>query len=527
MTTNTTADVNVGPAGSNLPDARTKARQLGFAAVGMLLSAAVYTPTYLSMEQIWARSETFAHGYFVFPIALFLIWKRRGELRQVPLTTDLWALLPLAGLGMLWLVANVTDVLVVQQVAVVLMLPAVVWLMLGFRALRVLSFPLLFLLFAVPMGEALIYPLMKFTASFTVHALRLTGIPVYWDGTFFSIPSGDWSVVEGCSGVRYLIASVFLGVLYAYMVYRALWRRLLFIALATVVPIIANGFRAYFIVMIAHLSDMKLALGVDHFIYGWVWFGIVMFFLFWLGALWRDDHDDPPSARTHPAHDPERDGRPARPKRTVMVLAAGMLVMAIWPVWAERASQRDDVHSYAFAVPDGAGGWQFRATALTTWKPDYQKPSAEAGAQYTKGGDTVGLYLAYYGAQTQGAELVNSQNVMVVQKHPVWRMPYEREISAAIGQDTVTVWESKLESASQNLLVWHWYWIGGHHLSDDKLAKLYEAYQALFEGRRAGAGIVVFTELGDDADQARERLRKFLGDMLPAAEARLDAVASG
>src|SRR5439155_6497987 len=95
-------------------------------------------------------------------------------------------------------------------------------------------------------------------------------------------------IVEGCSGVRYLIASFTVGVLFAYLSYHKLWKRLLFAAMSIIVPIIANGFRAYLIVMIAHLSDNKLAHGIDHFIYGWVFFGLVMLLLFWIGSFWRD-----------------------------------------------------------------------------------------------------------------------------------------------------------------------------------------------------------------------------------------------
>ncbi len=102
-------------------------------------------------------------------------------------------------------------------------------------------------------------------------------------------------MVEGCSGLRYLIASITLGVLYAYLTYRSWKRRLLFSIAAMIVPIFANSGRAYMIVMIAHLSDMKLALGVDHYIYGWVFFGIVMLLLFWIGSFWRED-DQPESA---------------------------------------------------------------------------------------------------------------------------------------------------------------------------------------------------------------------------------------
>ena len=55
----------------------------------------------------------------------------------------------------------------------------------------------------------------------------------------------------------------------------------MFVAASILVPIVANWLRAYMIVMIGHLSNNKLAVGVDHIIYGWVFFGIVMLLLFW------------------------------------------------------------------------------------------------------------------------------------------------------------------------------------------------------------------------------------------------------
>ena len=101
--------------------------------------------------------------------------------------------------------------------------------------------------------------LMESTADFTVSALVLTGIPVYREGHQFIIPSGAWSVVEACSGVRYLIASLMVGALFAYLNYRSMRRRWLFMGVALVVPIVANWVRAYLIVMIGHLSNNKLA----------------------------------------------------------------------------------------------------------------------------------------------------------------------------------------------------------------------------------------------------------------------------
>ncbi len=249
---------------------------------------AIYWPTAQSIVAIWDRSETFAHGFLIVPIVLYLIWTRRKLIaQQAPVADWLgYVLLALAGLG--WLVASAGKVQVVQQFAFVAMIPAAVIAVAGRRVAWGIAFPLAFLFLGVPVGEGLIPPLMDFTADFAVAALKLTGMPVYREGALFAIPSGQWSVVEGCSGLRYLIASITVGTLYAYLTYQSSGKRVLFIAASVIVPIVANGLRAYMIVMIAHLSDMKLALGVDHLIYGWVFFGIVMLLLFWVGSYWRD-----------------------------------------------------------------------------------------------------------------------------------------------------------------------------------------------------------------------------------------------
>ena len=190
-----------------------------------------------------------------------LIWQRRRSWRRSRPRPTALGLLLLAGAGAVWLVADAGEVQVVQQYAMVAMIRGTVIAILGREVARAIMFPLGFLLLGVPIGEALIPPLMDWTADFTVAALRLSGIPVFREGMFFTIPSGNWSVVEGCSGLRYLIASITVGVLFAYLSYQKLWKRLLFVALSIVVPIIANGCRAYMIVMIAHLSDKKLAHG--------------------------------------------------------------------------------------------------------------------------------------------------------------------------------------------------------------------------------------------------------------------------
>ncbi len=483
----------------------------------------VFWQTTASMVAIWWRSETFAHGFFIFPISLYLIWRRREQLARLPLLPDYKALVPLFGLGVLWWLANTIDVLVVQQLAMVAMLPVLVWALLGWRVLRALTFPLGFLIFAVPMGEGLIPPLMDFTANFTVKMLQLTGIPVFKEGLFFEIPGSRWSVVEGCSGVRYLIASVTLGCLYAYLIYRSLTRRLLFVLASVAMPIVANGLRAYMIVMIAHLSDHKLAHGVDHFIYGWVFFGIVMLLLFWLGSFWREDGDDQDETVESTAAAAAHERSANRTSMFTAALAAfGLLI--VWPAWAYINSHQDDDLVVTLSVPEAQSGWHKAPDSLTPWRPRYLGMDAELEQTYVKDGRRVSLYLAYYRSQRQDAELINSQNVMVEQKHPLWSQVGNRPARLQINGERIPIHQAKLRSSGQNLLVYYWDWFAGEYAANDYTAKLLEAKNTLLGRGTDAAGVIIAAEFEMETAEAGALIEEFITDMYPAIEASLGQV---
>lgn len=494
------------------------AAALGIAAVLALL--ALYWQTAWSTVAIWERSETFAHGFLIFPISIYLIWTRRRALAALSPKPDWRGSAVLAALGFGWLLANLAGVLVVEQLALIAMIPTLVWTLLGFEVAWSIAFPLAFLFLAVPMGEALIPWMMEFTADFTVKALQLTGIPVYREGLFFSIPSGEWSVVEGCSGLRYLIASFTLGTLYGYLTYRSITRRIIFAVLAVIVPIIANGLRAYMIVMIAHLSDMRLALGVDHYIYGWAFFGLVMLLLFWIGSFWReDDNETPASLSGHVAAASSR-----RAAGLVPVFLAALAVIAISPAYAAYLAHLGSQTSpVMLKTPQPAAGWELVNEPLSDWQPRYLGADALLAQTYRKGNRRVTLFIPYYTRQRQGAELINTQNVMVVQKHKVWSNVGQsrRTIETAAGE--MEIQQTKLRSASKKLLVWHWNWLNGEHTLNQYVAKLLEAKAKLLQAPDDAAAVIIAAPYEGQPEQAAEVLRDFFNDMQPSIGRSLDA----
>ncbi|MEW5965720.1 MAG: exosortase A [Pseudomonadota bacterium] len=500
-------------------DVRSRWLQPGLLTVAVLLGlAAAFWPTLHSMIEIWERSETFTHGYLIFPISAWLIWRQRDELAQVQPAPDLRGLLLLAASGAAWLLADAGSVNVVAQYGFIGMLIAAIWTLLGWRFVWAAFFPLMFLFLAVPVGEFLIQPLMEITADFTVAMLQITGIPVYREGLFFSIPSGDWSVVEGCSGLRYLIASVTLGVLYAYLTYRSWKRRLLFTLAAIVVPIFANSGRAYMIVMIAHLSDMKLALGVDHYLYGWVFFGLVMLLLFWIGGFWRED-EAPPAAP--PA------ARPAEarmPRPLVPAVVAALVVAGMWPAYAAWLAARPLPPMPELQV-EAAAGWQ-PAESFTDWVPHWIGADRTLRQTYAQAGHGVMLELNYYVAQRQDAELINSQNFMIPQKHPIWSNVGEGIVTVEIDGVSRPVRQAKLRRVDgQRLLIWQWNLINGAPTVSDHKAKLVLALDRVRMRRDDGLSVLIAAPYDDaQQDAAAATLARFAADMQPALAAALDGV---
>ncbi len=474
---------------------------------------AIYRDTALSMAAIWGSSDTYAHGYVIAPIALVLVWMKRRQIATLAPAPDYLGFLLLGGAGFAWLVAEAGQVQVAQQYALAAMIPAAVLAVAGRQVAWALAFPLAFLLLAVPFGEAFLPRLMVWTANFTVGALRLTGIPVYREGNFFSLPSGNWSVVEACSGLRYLIASITVGALYAYLTYRKWWKRALFFALSIAVPIVANFLRAYMIVMIGHVSSMQLAVGVDHFIYGWLFFGVVIALLFWIGSFWRDPPQ--PSLERYAF----LRASPARPALIAGAAAAVVALAAASPLYADYLDRSDAVATAVLVPPTDAAGWTLDPAPALRWSPHYAGAATSTHAVYRKGERRVAVYLGHYRNQRQGAELVGAQNVIAGGTESTWSALGESQRK----EGSLDLRQTWLRSGGERLLVWDWYRIAGRDLSDPYLAKALLARDKLLGRGDASSAIALAAPYAAQPEAAAETLRLFVKDMLPAIDAALAA----
>lgn len=505
-------------------------------APGALLIAALlllFRDTAAAMVDIWMRSETFTHCFLVPPITLWLVWRRRARLATLPVRPVPWLLLLLAATCLLWVLGELASVNAATQVALVTLIILAVPAVYGWAVARDLTFPLLFLYFSVPLGEFLVPMMMEHTADFTVAALQASGLPVYREGLQFVIPSGSWSVVEACSGVRYLIASFMVGTLFAYLNYNSSGKRAVFMGISLLVPVVANWLRAYLIVMLGHLSNNTIAAGVDHIIYGWVFFGIVIGLMFMIGARWTDPESGlpPPWVPTWTS---------ASAASLWRMAGAGLLLLLATQALVWKLVQPSGT-TPRLSLPAAAADWQAAVPDTTPgrWIPHFQNTSTVGEAAYSgqpaQAGGTVAAWVGYYRDQNFERKLVTSTNTLVEPGgSAAWTQVSSgsQVVPAMQGMPSITVRTAVLRGANDpavhaapRLRVWQVYWVGGHLETSDVRAKLRLAFNRLLGQGDDGAVLLLSTPMPDDGqtEAADALLARFVSQHMPAMNAALQA----
>lgn len=361
-------------------------------AIGFVSLGIVYAPEIAAAVRIWVASTAFNHCFLILPMAIYLLYVRRdavaaAEPRPSPLIAA-----AAAPVGLAWLLVERTGIMEGRQLLAMVLVQILVMAVLGPRTWRVLAAPLLYLFFLVPVGEFSVPWLQLFTVRFISLGLGLLGIPHFVDGIGIQIPEGQFLVAEACAGLRFVIASAAFGVFYACQVYVAVSRRLLFIAASLVAPVVANGFRALAIVVLGHEIGSAQAAAVDHVLYGWAFFAIVISLLILAGLPFRQ-----PAAAARPPT-PSLPGTKANSAALAMI---AVIVSAALPRLAADQLDRSVAPGFAvtpIALPAPTGCTPTEASAAV---PLAANPRAAAlSRNYDCGGDRLMLRLFSFSART-------------------------------------------------------------------------------------------------------------------------------
>ncbi|MBA2935836.1 exosortase A [Sphingomonas sp. CGMCC 1.13654] len=372
---------------------------LGAIAVAIL---AIFRRDAAAMASTWWHSSTYEHCLVIVPIIGWLVWQRAPLLKRMephawPLPL-LW--IAIGGLG--WLVGEAAGVSLARQLGLVMMLQGAVAAMLGRGVTAGLIFPLFYAFFLVPAGDGVIPPLQTITAKLCMVFLAAVHVPATIDGVFITTPAGLFKVAEACSGAKFLVAMIALGVLVANLGFRSWGRRAAFMAVCIVVPILANGLRAFGTIWVAQYRGAQAAEGFDHVVYGWFFFGAVIAVV--LALSWKF-FDRPADA---PPFDAARAEREVAKQRAVWPLApavvAVLLVSMVAPVWSRIVATEGASNAYEITLPSPQG-WT-KVEAGRSWRPRFDGATLLMQGYRNAAGQQVDLAIAYLPVQDEQHSLV-------------------------------------------------------------------------------------------------------------------------
>lgn len=438
---------------------------LTLASVALLL---IFRGDVVDLVHLWWTSTTFGHCLFIPPVVAWLVWARREELAR--LRPVAWApgLLVVALGGAGWLIGEVAGVALARQLGLVLMLEGAVVATLGPDVARGLLFPLGYAFFMVPFGQELEPPLQDVTVAITMPLLHLFGVPAAVDGVLIHAGRYYFEVAEACSGAKFVISMLAFGVLVANQCFTT-WRRgAVFMAACVVVPVIANGVRAFGTIYAAHLTSVEAATGFDHIVYGWVFFAAVMAGVMVAAWRWFDRSPD------DPAFDPA--ALQAGPRLKLEVMVAGLLVVAgagVFPATAAAIMARAAPLPARIDLPDVSGWRRVDLDPRTAWSPYH--PGADhflLGRYADASGDTVDVSVAVFANQQEGRELV-SYGTGVLREDDRWvRVVDLPAIAGGRAMRIVADAAPGTSGGEVERVVATWYRVGDTVTGDDKAVKL-------------------------------------------------------
>ena len=473
-----------------------------FAGAITLLFAAVYSQTFASLVSMWWGSDDYTHGFLVPLISLYIVWRKGGALLETRAEPALaYGAIIMALAGTILVAGKLGSIVVLEELSIPLMLAGLVLILAGPLFLKALWFPIAYLLFMVKMfgegSDKFHWPFQIIASNIGVWVLQTVGIPAYKEAQYIQLPNIVLEVASACSGLRFLVSIIAIGIPLAWLTQNSWARRVGLVAFAIFIAVLANGARVALIGVWAFYGG-EVVHGPMHVFQGMfvAWIGFIALFA---GAWFLSgrDNGEPQAKPMKPSA--LANGVLARISsgarwKAACVAALVILALTLGAYWLYRTSPAS-LASPLSTLPERLGGW----TASN--EPAADSLIATGGVEefariYRKGDTAFRVYLSYYDEQAQSHEMVNYRNS--------WKL-HKNERATAL-KETGTSGEvnvALLKKDNDRKFAMFWYQMEGKVMARRLHVKLWTIWKAISSRRTNGAIVIVSAQAGPDADTTR------------------------
>jgi len=437
---------------------------------------AAYWPTLLSLHQRWSRlDETYAHGYILLTLSLWLYWESRPASASTPSAKvtpfRLACLSALALASVAWSVGALAGIAVAQQI----LLPPIALLCIAALSDRTTLtralVPCGLLILAIPIWEELLTAHLQAWSTLVPAWLvrQLFGLPVEIGGFEVHVPAGTFIIRGGCSGLGFLLTATTLGVTFGQLFLRQRWSRVICVAIAAALGILTNWIRITSLILIGQYTNMTSSLVNE----GHLMFGFYIFAGISLCTILIATRLLPANAAAVPARATTIESVSTETPHqlpasfgvaTLMALTVGPLLTAM--LWIKHE------HAVASTAPQHLGKL---FTLSNQAKTDSGFQHATIDAIYLNQNDpTLQVHVAYYANAFGRGKLISDNNSMLPAG---WHM-LEQTIKQPPLLPTTTITVAS-DPNQQKFMLWSWYIIGNDFASGSKQIRMTQLKNAL------------------------------------------------
>lgn len=247
--------------------------QIQVVVIGALVITAFW-PILRGIYGSWFDSRTYMeHGILVVPVAVYMAWTRRTALMQIPLQTSVWGVALVLWGAAQAIVGMAAHWIWISRMAFLISLTGSIAALYGFRMVRELAYPLatLILMIAPPtfLYARLTLSLQLLASRVGEACLEVLGYSVIREGNIMELAGTKLSVEEACSGIRSLLAIIFMCVVYNYFFVQGKLVRSAILFLAVPIAILGNVGRIV-ATGVASQHNRELVQGTVHEMFGYI-----------------------------------------------------------------------------------------------------------------------------------------------------------------------------------------------------------------------------------------------------------------
>lgn len=492
-------------------------KNLGIILATIAVFTVVQLNSIMSFVARWIDTPEFSHGFFIPLVSLWLAWERREAVAAAKVQGSYYGLAIIVVASAILLIGEVTDTTIFNHISLIVGVVGLVATIGGWRLIKIMAIPLVFLLFMVPwpyvIAAVVTAKLQLISSTLGVDMIRAFGIPAYLDGNVIDLGFYKLGVVEACSGLRYLIPLLGLAFIAAYFTRGPLWHKIVIMIVIFPLTIFMNSWRIAMIGVIAQYLGVGPAEGFVHNFEGWSVFLLIIgeIYLVMVAMAYMSRIPKPWAPMHLPDYPVVQGHRKGAWNSTPLIVSLAIMVGTVFLTNAANARLLDlPVRSKLIGLPYDVAPKSVkilpleRAVENVLNADDYVVANINSGTP-----ESVNLYVAYLDSQRDDRGWHSPQQCI---PGGGWRIVEHTIENTQLSDGTFEYNRLTIQKNDIQQLVYYWYQQRGRSMASEWTVKYYLVYDAIFQGRTDGAMVRLLTPMfpGEAKDAPDKRLMAYV-----------------